>query len=296
MDRFHELSAFISVVDAGGFTAAARRRGEAQSTISKAVNSLEKRLGVGLLQRSTRSVTLTDQGQKYYERTKPLVEEIEVADSELTNSRLEISGLVRVAAPSTFGRLHLLPVIPQLLSEHPGLRLDLVLSDSIRDLVEDRIDVAIRLSAVNDPNSVVRRVAGSSLVCAGSRDYFARRGTPRTPDELREHNCLIYGDLTEWSFIGPGGPVSVPVRGNLSSNSAETILAGVKAGVGIGMFNRASLVGELRHSDVLTVLDEFVNEPRDISLVWPKRRFVPERVRRATNFFAKALTLGIQRP
>lgn len=290
MDKFHELSAFIAVVETGGFSAAARKTGESQSAVSKAVNALEKRLGVALLHRSTRKVTLTDQGQKYYERTKPLVDEIQVADSELTSTALDVSGLVRVAAPSTFGRLHVLPLIPELLSRHPGLRVDLVLSDAVRDMVEDRIDLAIRVSPVNDPDSVVRRVAGTALVCAGSRRYFERHGLPKTPAELAAHNCLIYGEMTEWSFTGSGGRFSVPVRGNLSSNSVETILAGAMAGVGIAMFHRASLVGEFDHPDLITILDEFMNEPRDVSLVWPKRRFIPTRVRHTTDFLATALS------
>ncbi len=290
MDRFHELNAFIAVVETGGFSAAARKAGESQSAISKAVNALEKRLGVVLLHRSTRKVALTDQGQQYYERIKPLVDEIQVADGELSSSTLDVSGLVRIAAPSTFGRLHVLPLIPELLSRHPGLRVDLVLSDAVRDMVEDRIDLAIRVSPVNDPDSVVRRVAMTSLVCAGSRRYFERHGVPKTPAELVDHNCLVYGDMTDWPLVGPDGQLSVPVRGNLSSNSVETILAGVLAGVGIGMFHRASLVGEFRHPDVITVLDEFMNQPRDVSLIWPKRRFVPTRVRSATDFLATALS------
>lgn len=289
MDKFHELNAFIAVVETGGFSAAARKYGESQSAISKAVNALEKRLGVALLHRSTRKVTLTDQGQKYYERTKPLIDEILIADSELTSSTLEISGLVRIAAPSTFGRLHVLPLIPELLLSYPGLRVDLVLSDAVRDMIDDRIDLAIRVSPVNDPDSVVRRVVSTSLVCAGSRRYFAQYGVPRTPAELAGHNCLIYGDMTEWPFMGPEGRFSMPVHGNLSSNSVETILAGVLAGVGIGMFHRASLVDELRHAEVITVLDKFVSEPRDVSLIWPKRQFIPTRVRRVTDFFATAL-------
>jgi DNA-binding transcriptional LysR family regulator len=289
MDGFHELSAFIAVVEAGGFSAAARKTGESQSSVSKAVNALERRLGVALLHRSTRKVTLTDQGQRYYERTKPLIDEIQVADGELASSTLRVSGLVRVAAPSTFARLHVLPLVPQLLARHPDLRVDLVLSDALRDMVEDRIDLAIRLSTVNDPDSVVRRIAGTSLVCAGSRHYIEQHGKPEVPADLARHNCLIYGEMTEWNFRGPEGSFSVPVRGNLSSNSAETILAGVKAGVGIGMFHRASLVDEFRDSEVLTVLDDFIHEPRDISLVWPKRRFVPTRVRTVTDFFAAAL-------
>jgi DNA-binding transcriptional LysR family regulator len=289
MDKFHELNAFIAVVEAGGFSAAARRTGESQSAVSKAVSALEKRLGVALLHRSTRKVTLTDQGQKYYERTKPLVDEIQVADSELTSSTLDVTGLVKIAAPSTFGRLHVLPLVPALLLQHPGLRVDMVLSDAVQDMVEDRIDLAIRVSPVNDPDSVVRRVASTSFVCAGSRRYFKQYGTPSTPVELAGHNCLIYRDMNEWPFVGPEGRFNVAVRGNLSSNSAETILAGVLAGVGIGMFHRASLVGEFQHADVISILDKFVSEPRDLSLVWPKRRFVPIRVRRVTDFFAAAL-------
>ena len=289
MDRFDELNAFFAVVEASGFSAAARRIGESQSAISKAVNALEKRLGVALLHRSTRKVTLTDQGRLYYDRMRPLVDEIEVADSELTSTTLEVSGLIRIAAPSTFGRLHVLPLIPGLLARHPGLRIDMVLSDAVRDMVEDRIDLAIRVSPVEEPDSVVRRVAATSLVCAGSRRYFERHGVPRTPADLADHNCLVYGEMTDWPFVGPEGPFNLPVRGNLSSNSVETILAGVLAGVGMGMFHRASLVGEFQQSDIVTVLDDFVQQPREVSLIWPKRRFVPTRVRSATDFLAGAL-------
>jgi DNA-binding transcriptional LysR family regulator len=292
MDRFQELNAFIAVVEAGGFSAAARRTGDSQSGVSKAVSALEKRLGVVLFNRSTRSVTLTDQGQKYYDRTKPLVDEMDEADGELTSSRLNVSGLIRIAAASTFGRLHILPLIPDLLSRNPGLQVDVVLSDFVRDMVEDRIDLAIRVGPVNELDAVVRRVASTPLVCVGSRRYFEQHGVPKTPAELVNHNCLLYGGLTEaanWPFVGPEGRFSVSVRGNLSSNSVETIRAGVLAGVGIGLFAKVSLADELKHPDVVTVLDEFIGDARDVSIIWPKRRFVPARVRRATDFFAAAI-------
>lgn len=296
MDRFHELNAFIAVVEAGGFSAAARRTGDSQSAVSKAIGALERRLGVVLFNRSTRSVTLTDQGQQYYDRTKPLVEEMNEADSELTSSTLNVSGLIRIAASSTFGRLHVLPLIPDLLSLNPGLQVDLILSDVVRDMVEDRIDLAIRVGPVNEPDAVVRRVASTPLVCVGSRCYFEQRGIPKTPSELVDHNCLLYGGLMEsvnWPFVGPEGRFSVSVRGNLSSNSVETIRAGVLAGVGIGLFAKVSLADELRHPDVITILEEFMSDVRDVSLIWPKRRYVPARVRRATDFFAAALPLRI---
>lgn len=297
MDRFQELNAFIAVVEAGGFSAAARRTGESQSAISKAIGSLERRLGVVLFNRSTRNVTLTDQGQRYYDRTKPLVDEMDEADSELTSSTLDVSGPIRIAAPATFGRLHVLPLIPDLLSRHPGMQVDLLLSDSARDMVEDRIDLTIRVGAVNEPDAVVKRVAGTPLVCVGSRRYFQQHGMPKTPAELVDHNCLIYGGMPEsshWPFVGTEGRFNVRVRGSLSSNSVETIRAGVLAGVGIGLFTKASLAGELQHPDVITVLDEFIAEIRDVSLVWPTRRFVPARVRHATEFFATALRQRIE--
>lgn len=292
MDRFHEVSAFIAVVEAGGFSAAARRTGESQSAISKAIGALERRLGVALFNRSTRSVTLTDQGQRYYDRTRPLVDEMDDADSEMTSSTLAVSGSIRIAVASTFGRLHVLPLIPDLLSRYPGLQVDLVLSDFVRNMVDDRIDLAIRVGQVSEPDAVVKRVAGTPLVCVGSRRYFEQRGIPSTPADLVDHNCLLYGGLAEsadWSFVGPEGRFSVTVHGNLSSNSVETIRAGVLAGVGIGLFAKVSLADELRHPDVITVLDEFISDVRDVSLVWPKRRFVPERVRRVTEFFASSL-------
>lgn len=296
MDRFQEMSAFFAVVDAGGFSAAARRTGLSQSAISKAVGALEKRLGVLLLNRSTRRVTLTDQGQSYYDRTRPLLDEMDQADGELTSSTQDVSGLVRIAAASTFGRLHVLPLLPTLLARHPGLKVDITLSDAVRDMVDDRIDLAIRVGAVNEPDAVVKRVARTPLVCVGSRQYFERYGTPRTPDDLAGHNCLVYAGMPEtarWPFSGPKGPYSVPVRGNVSSNSIETIRAAVLSGVGIGVFTRASLADELRHPDIVTVLGDFMDDARDINLIWPKRRFVPARLRKATEFFAEALPLRL---
>jgi DNA-binding transcriptional LysR family regulator len=249
-----------------------------------------------LFNRSTRSVTLTDQGQRYYDRAKPLIDEMDDVDNEMTNSTLSITGLVRISVASTFGRLHILPLIPELLSLYHGLEVDPILSDFVRDRVEDRIDLAIRLGPVDEGDAVARRVAGTPLVCVGSRRYFERRGTPKIPADLVDHNCLIYSGLREsanWPFVGPNGPFSVSVRGNLSSNSIETIRTGVLAGLGVGFFAKVSLADELAHPDVTTILDDFVKGVRDLSLVWPKRRFVPTRVRRVTDFFAHAIPLRL---
>ncbi|MCJ2086428.1 LysR family transcriptional regulator [Methylobacterium sp. E-005] len=292
MDRFRELAAFIAVAEAGGFSAAARRNGEAQPGISKAIAALEKRLGVALLNRSTRNVTLTDQGQKYYDRTKLLIEGLDDADNELTTSASKISGSIRVSAPSTFGRLHVVPLVPELLSLYPELRVDLILSDTVRDMLADRVDLAIRIGSVEQLDVIVKRISATSLVCAGSRGYFEKHGRPLEPTDLVDHNCLVYGGMHEaadWPFVGPDRPYSVRVHGNLTSNSIETIRAGVLAGVGIGLFTNASLVDDLSRPDIVTVLDEFMVATRDVNLVWPKRRIVPARVRRTTEFFGQAI-------
>jgi len=289
MNKYQELTAFVAVVEAGGFSAAARRIDDSQSSVSKAVGSLERRLGVRLFNRSTRRVTLTDHGRKYYERTKPLLEEMEQVDGELMNSTLETSGLVKIATSSTFGRLHVLPLVPKLLSLYPQIRLDLHLSDGVRDLLADGVDLAIRISPARHPDAVVKRVATTSLVCVGARSYFEQHGTPTSPADLAHHNCLIYNEMNEWPFTGPQGPFSVPVSGNLSSNTLETILSAVSAGVGIGMFNRASLVGELQHPDIMTILGTFIDEARDISLVWPRRKYISARLRAVTEFFEENL-------
>lgn len=292
MDRFSELEAFLAVVETGGFTAAARRTGTSQPAVSKAIGALENRLGVALFNRSTRNVTLTDQGQRYFDRMKPLLEEIEDANREVIGSAVDMSGSIRIAAPTTLGRLHILPIIPDLLSRFPKLEVDLVLSDLMRDMVEDRVDLVIRVGFVEEPDAVVRRVAKTPLVCVGSRQYFEKHGIPTKPAELADHNCLVYGGFKEsanWPFVGPEGHFSVAVRGNLTSNSIETIRAGVLAGVGVGMFTKASLVEELSHPDVVTILGEYVQGTRDISFVWPKRRLVSARVRRVTDFLATSL-------
>ncbi len=289
MDRFQELTAFVAVVESGGFSAAARRLGDSQSFVSKSVSALERRLGVQLFTRSTRSVTLTEHGRRYYERMKPLLEEVAQADGELISSALELSGLVRIASPSTFGRLHVLPLVPKLLALHPKLKLDLKLADGVQDLPAEGIDLAIRINPAVSPDAVVKRVTTTSLVCAGSRRYFAQHGTPKTPEDLVHHNCIVFNGAEQWAFKGPRGKLNVRVSGNLAANTVDAILSAVRDGVGIGMFYGASLTDEFREAGVVTVLDEFISETRDVSLIWPSRKFVPARVRQVTEFFALAL-------
>jgi DNA-binding transcriptional LysR family regulator len=292
VDRFDELNAFISVVEAGGFSAAARRRGVSQPSISKAVASLERRLGVVLLSRGTRSVVPTELGRIYYERAKPLLEEMQEVDAATTHHVRGATGLLRISAPATFGRLHVLPLIPELLEAHPGLEVEIVLADARREMAQDRIDLAIRVGAVIEPDLVVRKIAKTRLVYVGSQAYFDSHGRPEVPADLRVHNCLIYGlrrGSDEWPVSGPGKAHRVKVSGSLRSNSVEAIRAGVLAGVGLGLMTEASLAAELNVPQIQTVLDEYIDILIDVSVVWPTSRFVPGKVRQVTAFLEGAI-------
>lgn len=148
---------------------------------------------------------------------------------------------------------------------------------------------AARITPAVSPDAVVRRVATIPMVCVGAGSCFARHGMPQTPQDLARHNCLVFKGMDHWVFDGPRGRHSVRVSGNLASNTVETILSAVQAGVGIGMFNGATLAGDLRDADIIQVLEDFVGETRDVGLVWPQRKFVPARVRHVTEFFAVEL-------
>jgi DNA-binding transcriptional LysR family regulator len=292
MDRWDELTAFIAVVEAGGFSSAARRTGVSQPSISKAVAALERRLGVVLLNRGTRSISPTEPGRIYYERAKPLLEEIQEVDAETTHRVRGVSGVLRISAPGTFGRLHVLPLIPEFLKAHPELEVDLILADAMRDMTEDRIDLAIRVGPVTEPDLVARKIAQTRLVYVGSQSYFAAHGRPRVPADLRQHNCLVYGaqrNANAWPFSGPGRAHRVKVAGSLRSNSIEAIRTGVLAGVGVGMMTEASLDAELDVPLIQTVLSEYADFSIDVNIAWPTKRFVPGKVRQATDYLEGAI-------
>lgn len=282
MDQLDELRCFLAVAEAEGFSAAARQTGVRQPSVSKAVAALERRLGLTLLHRSTRQVSLTESGRLYYDRCRPLLEELEEAAVEAAAGAASASGVLRVSAPATFGRLHLVPILPGFLERQPGLKIDLVLSDAQTDLIREGIDVALRVGRVDDLSTVVRRIAQTRLVVVGSNDYFARHGVPMRPEDLRRHNCLVYGrqpGADEWEFNGPEGARRVSVSGNLRSDSIDAIRAAVAAGLGVGAMTQASFVSELADGSIREVLSDFGGATMDINAVWTPRRFVPSKVR-----------------
>lgn len=292
MDRFDELSCFIAVVETGGFSKAARQCGVTQGMVSKAVAALEGRLGVSLFHRSTRQVVVTEQGHAYYERCSPLLEELEAVSAQAAHGTNALRGVLHVAAPASFGRLVLAPLLPVFFSRYPDLKLDLLMADNRTDLIANGTDVALRVGGEDDPGEIVRRLGRTRLHIVGSSSYFRRYGRPADPAELARHNCLIYGRDAKaglWKFRGPQGLYEVPVHGCLRTDNLDTLRTAAIAGVGLTGLTAASISEDM--SDMSTVLDDFVPWQFDIKAVWVKRRFVPAKVRIFVDFLAEQLHL-----
>ena len=248
MDKLQAMRTFVRVVEAGSFSAVAHELDATQSAVSKQVAALERALGARLLTRTTRSLALTEEGERYFEQARRLVAEIAEAETALRRGEQQLSGWLRVAASVGFGRLRLMPLVQDFLAAHPGVKIDLRLSDGFVDLVEQGIDVAVRIGELADSSLVARRVGSSRRLLVAQRDYLrglAARGLepPRRPEDLARHNCIVYTELAmrnAWPFTAGAGARDaagttrvVRVQGNLQTNSSEVIRASVLAGMGL---------------------------------------------------------------
>lgn len=246
MDRFAALNALMAVVEHRGFAPAARRLGLAPSSLTRQLDALEKSLGTLLLNRSTRTVTLTEAGQQYYEDARRILEELDHADRSVSEQAGPPSGLLRVSLPVAFGRLHVAPALPSFFRQFPGIRLDIQLSDAVANLVEDRIDVAIRLGSPASEHLVARKLAPHRRVICASQDYLGEHGIPAHPDELSRHNCLLFDYATAistWSLTRAGKTEKVSVSGNLRANGSELLREAAIGGAGL-LLMPTWLVGE----------------------------------------------------
>jgi DNA-binding transcriptional LysR family regulator len=248
MDRLAAMQTFVRVVESGSFSAVAREANATQSAVSKQVAALERVLGAKLLSRTTRSLALTEDGERYFELARRLVAEVAEAESSLRQGEQQLTGWLRVAASVGFGRLKLLPLVKTFLAAHPGVKIDLRLNDGFVDLVEQGIDVAVRIGELSDSSLVARRIGTSQRVLVASRQYLRSlpKGVkaPRVPEDLLHLNCIVYTELATqnaWTFTaGAGAPVdvgtavTVRAQGNLQTNSSEVVRAAVLSGMGIG--------------------------------------------------------------
>ncbi len=291
LDRVTSMQVFVRVAALGSFSAAARALNLSQTMVTKHVAALEERLGVKLLHRSTRRLTLTEGGRDYLTACERILAEIEEAEASASLDRIEPRGTLRLNVPLTFGFRHIAPVLPEFNRLHPDVSFDLGLADRFVDLIEEGWDLAIRIGRLKDSSLVARRLAPCRTVVCAAPSYLKEHGTPRTLEDLARHNCLGYtlpsaAGANRWTF-GTEGEIVVPVQGNLRANNGDALLAAAVAGQGL-IYQPTFIVRDsLREGALVPVLGAYATQEFGIHAVFPSGRQAPAKVRAFVDFLAR---------
>lgn len=287
MDRFGDLDVFAHVVTAKGMSAAGRQLNLSPAVISKRIRRLEERLGVRLLQRTTRQLSLTEAGQGFYERVVSILSSIEDAEAWVASGAGQARGTLRVSAPTSFGRLHIAPHLKPFLDAHPLVSVELVLGDGFIDIVGEGFDLAIRIADLRDSSLVAKRLAPNHRVLCATPGYLAAAGVPATIDDLSRHT-LIAHNTDHWKLDGPDGPVTVRVAGPLRTNSSEVVREALLAGLGIALRSTWDVGPELKSGALQRVLPAYsVGSRVAIHAVYPSRRHMEQKVRAFVDYLAE---------
>ena len=290
MDPLDGIAAFAHVVDSGSFSAAAHRLKISKSAVSAHVQRLEERLGTRLLNRTTRRLSVTEAGAAYYRHCARILAEAEAAEQAATALQREPRGTLRIAAPDSFGWMHVAPAIPSFLKRYPELAVDIALSAKHVSLVDEGLDLAIRIGVLEHPPLIVRKLAPSRLVLCAAPAYLEAHGTPRAPDELARHNCLCTARLPwgdEWRLAGRRGEVRVAVGGSFRSNSAEMLRAAALDGIGIAVLPTWAVGEPLRAGALRRVLAAWELPASTIYAVYPGNRLMSMKVRAFVDHLAR---------
>lgn len=292
MDRLSAIEIFIRAVDTGSFSATARHFNIGQPAVSKAISQLEDWLGVKLLLRTTRAQTPTEAGASFYQRAKRAMEETEEAVLAARGTASGLTGKLRVSAAVCFARLHIVPRLPEFLEQHPDLDLELVLDDRNIDLVEEGIDLALRMGNLADSNMTARKIAQARRLVLATPAYFERYGVPQTPADLLAHKALIYtrGDSGEnWVFRKDTTDVSVRLQGRVKITATEGLRAAVFADMGLAVVSEWAFTPELKSGAVVTALDDWELPGLNLSAVYPTGRLASTKARQFTAFVERCL-------
>lgn len=286
-----QVESFLAVVRAGSFVGAADATGLSKAAVSRHVAELESKLGVRLLHRTTRRLSLTDDGQRFHARAGELVEALHELEADTASSGGEATGLLRINAPVTFGNLHLAPLWPQFTAANPRVSLHITLNDRVVDLVDEGYDLAIRITSLADSQLVSRRLAATRMVLCASPGYLAVHGTPTHPRELVDHQVLAYSYWTtgdDWRFTGPGGEVSVRVQPRIHTNSGDTCRIAALDGQGI-ILQPDFLVGpDLQAGTLVELMPDHRSIELGIHAVFASRKHLPMKTRRLVDFLVAA--------
>jgi DNA-binding transcriptional LysR family regulator len=282
MDPLDGIAAFARVVDSGSFAAAAHRMGISKSAVSAHVQRLEERLGVRLLNRTTRRLSVTEAGAAYYRHCARILAEAEAAEQVASALQREPRGTLRISAPDSFGWMHVTRAVPTFLKRYPELSVDITSSPAHVNLVDERLDLAIRIGVLEDSPLVVRKLAPSRLVVCAAPAYLKERGKPREPRDLAKHNCLCtsvlpWGD--EWRLAGKSGEVRVAVGGGFRSNSAAMLRVAALDGIGVAVLPTWAVAEPLRTGALQRVLDRWEPPASTIYAVYPGNRLMSMKVR-----------------
>lgn len=285
------MTAFVSAVDTGGFSAAARKLQLTPSALSKLVTRLEDRLGARLLQRTTRRLQLTPEGETFYLRARRILEEIHEAETEVLLSTSHPNGLLRLHCGSAFGMHQLAPAVPSFLERYPDVRLDITINDQAPAALEEGIDLAIRIGQLDESSIVARRICNLERVICAAPSYLARYGTPHTPDDLHRHNCLWITSLPvlrRWPFDTNEGTRVVHIDGNLVANNAETVLQLTVAGLGITRLTDVMVGDAIKKGDLVPILTDWHHvEPVPLFATYPSGRHLSPKVRAMVDFLVE---------
>lgn len=290
MDRFDSMNVFVKVVETGSFAGAARRLNVSPGVVTTRVKDLEDHLGIRLLNRTTRNVSLTEVGRTYYEGCLRLLGELDDLERAATELQRRPRGVLRVNAPPSFGVLHLAPMIASFTELYPEVSVELNLTDQMADLVDEGFDIGIRMGPLPESSLIARRLSPVRYAVCGAPIYLARHGTPRTPEELVDHNCLTLSQFAhaEWLFTGPQGePHSVRVSGNLRANNAGALRAAAIAGQGL-IQQPTYLVGEdIKAGLLVPLLTEYTGVEAPILVLYPHRHHLSAKVRAFVDFLVE---------
>lgn len=279
MDNLNTLVVFVRVAESRSFTAAAQRLGLTSSAVSKAISRLEGELGVRLLNRSTRLVTLTNDGASFFDRCREILTSIEDAERAVTLAKATPHGRLRVQMPVGFGRRVAVPALRKLAQTHPGLVVDAELSDRVADLAYEGFDAAIQIGQVSDERLVARTLCRLRFTALASPEYLARHGEPKTPDDLREHQCLAYvspltGGYRPWEFAKDGQSFSKRVSGSLNVNNADSLVEAAITGMGIVMISNFIAASAISSGQLIPILTDYVAPGPKVYVVYPPSRIV----------------------
>ena len=291
MDRFDAIGAFVAVVDEKGFAAAARRLGVSASAATRLISALEDRLGVRLLNRTTRAVSLTDAGQRFLERARRILADLEEAERMAESERSEPSGRLVVSAPLVFGRLHAAPLICEFMTLHPRLQTELLLGDRMVNLVEEGVDLALRIGHLTNSGDIARRLGATRRVLAASPAYLDAMGVPTDPAELSAHRLIAFTILTpaqHWRFQRSGETRDVAVSPTYATNSADAAIWHASRDGGITMALSYQVADHVRDGRLRLLLTDWEPPPYPIQFVYPSSRLLSLKVRAFIDHAARS--------